>query len=414
MEYFEFRDNALFAEEVKVSDIIKKVPTPFYLYSKLTFLRHFNQIKDAFKEVNPLIAYSVKSNSNLSILKLLKKEGSGFDIVSGGELYRVLKIKAKPEKIVFAGVAKTDEEIYYALKNNILFFNTESLNEISAINKIANQMNKIAQIAVRINPDVDADTHKHITTGKKETKFGISIYEIKKIIKRVKESPNIDLKGIHFHIGSQITHVEPYVKSIKKILSILPEFKKAGINIKYLNIGGGLGIIYNKEKPATPYDFAKKIIPLIKKSNLKLIMEPGRYISGNSGILITKVIFIKKSLKKNFIIVDAGMNTLIRPTLYEAFHKIIPVTKRFEGFMKADIVGPICETGDVFAKNRKIEVVREGDYLAVMSAGAYGMVMASRYNSRFLPAEVLVENKKFKIIRKPETYKDLIRNEIIK
>ncbi len=410
MDYFTYKNNTLYAEDVNIDDILKKVRTPFYLYSKKTFLRHFNQIKDAFKELDPIIAYSIKSNSNLAILKILKKAGSGFDIVSGGELYRALKIKADPSKIVFAGVAKSNDEIEYALKNNILFFNTESLNEIDAINRIAGKLNKIANIAVRINPDVVPKTHKYITTGKKETKFGISIYEIDNIIKKVVKSPNVKLKSIHIHIGSQITKVEPYITAIKKIISVLPKFKEAGIEIEYLNIGGGFGIIYKNEKPPLPQQFARKIIPLIKKAGLKLIMEPGRYISGNSGILITKVIYIKKSLNKKFIIVDAGMNTLVRPTLYESYHEIIPV-KKTAGKIKADIVGPICETGDFFAKERTIGKVQEGDYIAVKSAGAYGMVMASRYNSRPLPAEVLVDGKKFKIIRKPESYKDLIKKE---
>ncbi len=410
MHYFTMKNNSMFAEDVNITDIIKKVKTPFYLYSKKTLLRHFNQIKEAFTEVNPLIAYSVKSNSNLSILKILKKAGSGFDVVSGGELYRALKINAAPSKIVFAGVGKTPEEIKFALKSDILFFNTESLNEITNINKIAESLNKTSNIAVRINPDVVPKTHKYITTGKKDTKFGISIYETDKIIKTVKHLKNINLKAIHIHIGSQITKVEPYIQAIKKIIAILPEFLKAGIRIEYLNIGGGFGIIYKNEKPPLPVQFAKKIIPLIKQSELKLIMEPGRYISGNAGILVTKVIYVKKSLNKTFVIVDAGMNTLVRPTLYESYHTILPIHKKNKKF-KVDIVGPICETGDFFAKERIISKVTEGDYIAVMSAGAYGMVMSSRYNSHPLPAEILVDKNKFKIIRKPETYKNLINKE---
>lgn len=393
MDYFNYRNNNLFAEEIKVSDITGKIQTPFYLYSKKTILRHFNQIKNAFKSIDHLICFSVKSNNNKHVLKTLRKAGSGFDLVSGWELKMALKAGADPKKIVFAGVGKTEEEIRWALKANILMFNCESTNEILLINKIAAELNRSVDIAIRINPDIIPKTHKYITTGKKETKFGISIYEIDKMIKVLKKCKVINLKGIHFHIGSQITEVTPYIKTIKKILSLIDQLHTHQFPIEYLNIGGGLGIIYKNEKPQTPEQFAKKVIPLIKNKNLKLILEPGRYIVGNAGILVTKVIYIKKSLNRTFVIVDAGMNTLIRPSLYQAYHEIVPIKKSKKKF-KVDIVGPICETGDFFAKDRSIQVVNENDYLAIMSAGAYSYVMASTYNGRPLPKEMMVDRKK--------------------
>ncbi len=410
MDYFLYRNNILFAEDVSLDVILKKVKTPVYIYSKKTILRHFNQIKKAFAEINPLICYSVKANSNIAILKILKKAGAGFDIVSGGELYRVLKIKSSPDKIVFAGVGKSPEEIEFALKSKIFMFNCESLPEIKLINQISKKLNKKTNIAVRINPDVEADTHKYITTGKKHTKFGISIDYLIKNLSFIKNLENINFIGIHFHIGSQITSVHPYIKAVKKTIKLIRDLRSYGFNIRYLNIGGGFGIIYKKERPPLPDELARRVIPAFKKHNLKLIMEPGRYIVGNAGILITKVLYIKETELKKFVIVDAGMNTLIRPTLYEAYHEILNLhfTKKK---MKADVVGPVCETGDFFALNRSIPYFKQGDYLIIKSAGAYGMSMASRYNSRPLPAEVLVDNNKWKIIRKPENYRDLIRNE---
>lgn len=408
MDYFGYRDNILYAEDVNLLDVVKKVKTPFYVYSKKTILHHFNQIKDAFSHLNPLICFSVKSNSNLEILKILKKAGAGFDIVSGGELYLVRKIKAKPETIVFAGVGKTKEEIEYAIRIGIFMFNCESIPEIQLINRLAIQKNRVVNIAIRINPDIIPKTHKYITTGKKETKFGISIYEIENIIKVLKKCSNLNLIGLHFHIGSQITETTPYIKAVKKILKVLKKFRSAGYNIQYLNIGGGLGIIYKDEKPSLPAKLAEDIIPYIKKENLKLIIEPGRYIVGNAGILVTKVIYVKRSLNKIFVIVDTGMNTLIRPTLYEAYHQILPLIKRERKF-KVDIVGPICETGDFFARDRIIPKVSEDEFIAVKSTGAYGMVMASRYNARPLPAEIIVSGKRFFIARKAEKYKDLIK-----
>ncbi len=397
MDYFSYRDNWVYAEDTKLLDVVRKVKTPFYLYSKKTILHHYHQIKEAFKEINPLICFSVKSNSNHTLLKLLRKQGSGFDLVSGWELKKVMRAGANPKKLVFAGVGKTEEEIIWALKEDIFMFNCESINEMRLINRLAYGLKKKVIVAMRINPDIKPKTHKHITTGTKETKFGISIYKIPGMIKSITELKNIELKGIHFHIGSQIVDVNPYIETIVKILRIVEDLRKSGFNIEFLNIGGGLGIIYKNEKPTTPQEFANRIIPLIRYKNLQLIMEPGRYIIGNAGILVTKVTYVKKSLNKTFVIVDAGMNTLIRPALYDAYHEVWPLMKRNKKFV-VDIVGPICETSDFFALNRRMPVVEENEYIAIKSAGAYGMVMASLYNSRPWPKEVLVDKTRFKII----------------
>ncbi len=395
MDYFEYKNNILHAEDVNILDVTRKIKTPFYLYSKRTILRHFNQIQDAFKEVNPLICFSIKSNSNLAILKMLRKAGAGFDLTSAWEGKKALRAGAKPHKIVFAGVGKTEEEIKWALKSNIFMLNCESTNEILLVDKIANQFNRKISIVIRINPDIVPKTHKYIITGKKDTKFGISIYEIDKILKVLEQCDNIELEGLHFHIGSQITEVTPYIKTIKKMLCLIDDLRKKQYDIQYLNIGGGLGIIYKDEKPQTPYEFAEKIIPFIKNHDLKLIMEPGRYVVGNGAVLVTKVIYIKKSLNKTFVIVDAGMNSLIRPSLYQAYHEIVPVKHNNKKF-KVDVVGPICETGDFFAIDRLVNMVEENEYLAIKSAGAYGRTMAFTYNERPLPLEVMADKNRFK------------------
>ncbi|MDD4955248.1 MAG: diaminopimelate decarboxylase, partial [Candidatus Omnitrophica bacterium] len=336
------------------------------------------------------------------------------DIVSGGELFRAIKAGCPANKIVYASVGKTDGEIRVSIKRGILFFNVESVAEMENINRIAKIFNKTVNIAVRINPDVEPKTHKFITTGKLTNKFGIdlnSAYDI--IIQRYKFS-NLNICGLHIHIGSQITESSPYVAAILKVTSFINKLKAQGILLEYLNIGGGLGIIYDKENPQTAEKFAQKILPLLKNTGLKIIMEPGRFIAGNAGILLTKVLYIKSTPLKKFVIVDGGMNDLIRPALYEAYHQVLPVQKSSNArFDKVDVVGPICESADYFAKDRRIARVKSGDYLAVMSAGAYGFSMASNYNSRRRAAEVLVRGNKAVLIRKRETFTDLIQNEII-
>ncbi len=413
MHFFTYRNGELYAEDVPVNELIKEFGTPLYVYSYGTLIRHIRAYEEAFCEVPHIICYAVKANSNLAILTLFAELGIGADIVSGGELFRALKAGIKPFKIVFAGVGKTDEEIEYALKSNILMFNVESEAEIHKINEKAKELKKVARVALRVNPDIDPKTHKYIATGLKTSKFGIPIEKALEYYKIAKSLKNIKVIGIHKHIGSQITETSAYVEALKKILSLYDNLSKHDVDIEYIDIGGGLGITYKDEEPPHPKDLASALIPLVKNKKGKLIIEPGRSIVGNAGILLTKVLYTKQTDEKNFIIVDAGMNDLIRPTLYGSYHEIIPITQKQRDRMIADVVGPICESGDFLAKDRELEKVSQGEYLAVMSAGAYGFSMSSNYNSRPRAAEVLVKGEKYALIRKRETYKDLIRNEII-
>ena len=413
MHYFSFKKGELYCENIKVKDIAKKTGTPVYIYSKRTVVEHFRKIKAAFSGVDHLICYSLKANASMGIIKTLQREGCGADIVSGGELYKALKAGISPGKIVYAGVGKTKEEMAAALKNNIFMFNLESLPEAVRLNEVAGKLKKTAEVAIRVNPDVDADTHRYITTGKKENKFGINISKAGEVFRTVAGLKNLKVSGIHTHIGSQITNIEPYVLTLKKIIALRQELQKAGIYINRLNIGGGLGIIYKNETPATPAEFASRVLPLLKPLGVKVILEPGRFIVGNAGILVSEVQYIKKGEVKNYIILDAGMNDLIRPSLYEAFHEIVAV-KKTAGRFKADVVGPICESGDFFGKERILPKVKEGDLMAVMSAGAYGFSMASNYNCRRKPAEVLVSGSKFKVVRSRESFADLLKGEVYK
>jgi diaminopimelate decarboxylase len=413
MHEFKYKNNRLYCEGVSVETLAKKFGTPLYVYSHATLIDHYNKLKSAFKQISPLICYSVKANSNLSILKTLVNAGSGLDIVSGGELFRAIKAGCPAEKIVYASVGKTDGEIRVSIKRGILFFNVESIAELENINRIAKVFNKTANIAIRINPDVEPKTHKFITTGKLTNKFGIDFKSAFDIIVQRHQFSNLNICGLHIHIGSQITESAPYVATILKVSSFIKKLKAQGISLEYLNIGGGLGIVYNNENPQTAEKFAQKILPLLKQAGLKIIMEPGRFIVGNAGVLLTKVLYIKSSPLKKFVIVDAGMNDLIRPALYEAYHQILPMQSRNVPYEKVDVVGPICESGDYLAKERRIARSKAGDYLAVMGAGAYGCSMASNYNSRRRAAEVLVSGGKAVLIRKRETFTDLIQNEII-
>ena len=428
-DFFEYRDNELFCEEVKVKDLVEKVKTPAYIYSKNSILNHFNEIRDAFEEAGPLICFSVKSNSNLSICKMLAAAGSGFDVVSGGELYRALEVGVSPDKIVFAGVGKTSEEITYALENNIFMFNVESQAELSNIDRIANDLNKTARIALRINPDIDPNTHVKTTTGKKENKFGIDFVVAEQIIKDIANYKNIDLKGIHVHLGSPIYDPEPYVLALEKVNEFLHKVldAKDKQRIEYINIGGGYCISYTGESVKRPSDFAAEIIPIIKKLDCKLIMEPGRFIVGNAGILVSRVIYTKSSTGgKKHIICDAAMNDLVRPSLYDAFHRMWPIDTvvsmpevevpdkkpNTDGELElVDIVGPVCESSDVLAKGRWFPRVKEGDLIAIFSVGAYGSTMSSNYNSRPRACEILVDGNNISILRKRETYEDLVAGE---
>ena len=413
MDFFHYENGELYCEEARVAAIAAEIGTPFYLYSYRTMVDHYRKLDSALKSVEHLICFSLKSNSNLSVCKALANEGSGADVVSGGELYRAMKAGIPPQKIVFAGVGKTESEIEYALKSDIFMFNVESMPEANAINRVAERLAKKAKIALRINPDVDADTHKHITTGKKENKFGLAIDKATKFFGEAATMPYLEVEGVHAHIGSQIVSTSPYVESINKLVKLIADLRDAGINIKYLNIGGGLGIIYREEEPSTAQDFAEAILPLVKPTGCRLVLEPGRFIIGNAGILVTRVTYIKSTDSKNFVIVDAGMNDLIRPALYESYHAIRPVITTDSGDMVADVVGPICESADCFAKDRTMPVVDEGDLLAVFSAGAYGFAMASNYNSRPRMAEIMVMDDKHFTVRERETYEDLIKGESI-
>jgi diaminopimelate decarboxylase len=413
MHEFTFKDNELYCEDVKVSDIAGKIPTPFYLYSYDTLLDHYNKLKSAFMAVKPLICFSVKSNSNIAVLRALVKSGAGLDIVSGGELYRARMAGVEAKKVVYAGVGKRRDEIEDAIRFGILLFNVESEEELFEIQAAASRLNKKVNVAIRINPDVTASTHAHIVTGKGDTKFGLDLGSARRIFAAKHRYPDLNIRGVHIHIGSQIVDGEPFVNAIKKVLAFL---KKSRIKIDYLNIGGGLGISYSVENPQTAKSFAEKILPMLKKSALKIVLEPGRFISGNSGILVTKVLYTKRTPKNKFLIVDSGMSDLIRPSLYTAYHKIVPVKLALDSAStseKVDVVGPICESGDFLGKDRFLPAMPKGSLLAVMGAGAYGFTMSSNYNSRPRAAEVMVINGKVHIVRKQETYEDLVRGESI-
>ncbi len=419
MHRFEFRGKELYCEDVPVSKIAKVVGTPFYLYSVRTFLDHYLKLKEAFKAAEPLICFSMKANSNLTILKALVEHGSGLDIVSGGELFRAKKVGVDPQKIVFASVGKTEAEVEQAIRSKILMFNVESIQELEVINTVACRLHTVQKVAIRLNPDVSPDTHDYITTGTKQNKFGIDPGTAYKLFMESYRYPFIRLAGVHIHIGSQITDSRPFVKAIKRALAFVDSVRFCGNPVEYLNIGGGLAIIYSKEKPQTAREFAHAVLPLFKDydlgRSLKLVLEPGRFISGNGGILVTRVLYKKMNPTKTFMIVDAAMNDLIRPSFYGAYHEITPVVMEKGGRLisSVDIVGPICESGDFLAKNRRMADANIGDLLAVMSCGAYGYVMSSNYNSRLRVPEIIVKGRKFFLARKREVYSDLVRNERI-
>ena len=415
MHDFQFKNNEFTCESVKVSAIAKKVGTPFYLYSHHTLVDHFTKIQKAFSPVSPLVCFAMKANGNLAVLKTLLNEGAGVDIVSQGELLKALKLGADPKKIVFASVGKTEEEIAFAIKKGILFFNVESVPELEEINRVAKKFKIKTQAAIRVNPDVETVTHHFITTGTLKNKFGIDLCSTREILKYRKNYPFVKISGLHIHIGSQLVTKDPFVKAIQKVIEFISSLKQKGIDIEYLDIGGGMGIIYKDEKPQTAQEYADSILPLLQKTTLKIIMEPGRFIVGNAGIFVTKVLYIKDNGFKKFLIVDGGMNDLIRPSLYQAYHEIVPLKKnaapgRLEKF---DVVGPICESGDFFAKDRELPALKKGDLLAVMSAGAYGYVMSSNYNARCRVPEVLVKGNKFYVVKERETYEDLMRGEYL-
>jgi diaminopimelate decarboxylase len=418
MNHFEYRAGEMFAEDVPLKRIAGEVGTPAYVYSLATLKRHFQVFDQAFAQVPHIVCFSVKANSNLALLRAFAKQGSGFDIVSGGELFRALKAGGDPKKIVFSGVGKKKHEIEYALNTGILMFNVESDEELTALNEIAAGIGKKAPISLRVNPDVDPQTHPYISTGMKKAKFGVDIKKSLETYKKAVALANIDVVGVDCHIGSQLTSLTPFVDALAKVREYLDrvlagEMKKEGAQIRYLDLGGGLGINYHDETPPLPDEYARAIVQGLEGLEVTLILEPGRVIVGNAGILLTEVQYVKETDTKKFVIVDAGMNDLIRPALYGSYQAIRPIVESKAEPIVADVVGPICESGDFFAKDREIARPRRDDLLAIMSAGAYGFTMASNYNSHPKPPEVLVDGEQYYVVRKRETMEDLINGEVI-
>ena len=432
MHSFRYREGRLYCEEVDLSRAAEQFGTPLYIYSASTILDHFGRLDAALAPLDHLICYAVKANSNRAVLKLLAEAGAGFDIVSGGELFRAIKAGADPKKCTFAGVGKARDEIEYAIEQGVYSFNVESEGELEYIDKIAGAKKSRAPIALRVNPDVDPHTHEYIATGSHENKFGIALGEATAVYERAAKMRNIDIVGVQMHIGSQITETKPFVDAVSKVAPLVRDLKSK-YKIKFFSIGGGLGIVYESsfESGAKEWwsdsgsakhqlsiqEYVDAILPALRELNVRILLEPGRLLVGNAGVLLTRVRYIKKSRQKKFAIVDAGMNDLIRPALYHSYHEIVPVEEKIETERKRkieniDIVGPVCESGDFFALDREMPEVREGDLLAIMSAGAYGFVMASNYNSRPLPAEALVRGDKVALIRKRQTWEDLIRGEV--
>ncbi len=412
MHHFQYRNSELHCEDVPVSRIAKEIGTPFYLYSYATLKQHFRAFDDAFSDVPHLTCFAMKSNSNLAILKLFALEGGGVDIVSGGELYRALKAGVDPRKIVYSGVGKTAEDMEYALQSRILLFNVESSQEIQLLDEIAGRVGRKAAVSIRVNPDIDPQTHPYISTGLRENKFGIDIRQALEEYTRVSRLKNLTVSGVSCHIGSQLTRLSPFVDALKKVKELIAQLRQIGIGVSYLDLGGGLGITYDQEEPPHPREYAKAIKGELDIKDVAVILEPGRVIVGNAGILVAKVLYKKTTVEKSFIIVDAAMNDLIRPSLYGSFHGIEPVRVRGPR-IKADVVGPICESSDFLAKDREMDSFETGDLLAVMSAGAYGFSMSSNYNSRPRVAEVLGKGNAYHVIRARESYEDLVRGEMI-
>ncbi|MDR1191713.1 MAG: diaminopimelate decarboxylase [Verrucomicrobiales bacterium] len=424
MHHFYRKNGSLFCEDVSLSALAEKYGTPLYVYSARTLREHYQRLDSALATLDPMLCFAMKSNSNLSVLRTLARAGAGFDIVSGGELFRVLKAGGKAARCVFAGVGKTDDEIAFALREGIFAFHVESWPELEQINRIALRLKKVAPVAARVNPNVDADTHHKITTGTYENKFGIPFEDIPAFYDKASRLAGIQLRGVQMHIGSQIISVKPFRDAAKKMLPLALTLK-ARHGIEYFGMGGGLGIVYDpalesgtaawwkkqKNPPLTPETYAAAIVPVLQPLGLKIVLEPGRFISGNAGVLLASVVNVKKTAHKNFIIVDAAMNDLIRPAFYESYHQIEPLTVRRGKLIGSDVVGPICESGDTFCKERPLPPLSAGDRVAFLSAGAYGFTMSSNYNSRPRTAEILVDGKKIIVARKRETLDDLIRGE---
>ena len=413
MHDFQYRGDELYCEELPIREVAGTVGTPFYLYSLNTLESHFRAFQNAFSKIDHLICFSAKANSNISILRIFVRMGGGVDVVSGGELFRAMKAGASSDKIVYSGVGKREEEIEYALELPILMFNIESTQELVLIDRIAGRMKTRAPVALRVNPDVDPKTHPYISTGLKKNKFGINIQKSLDDYRLARTLPHVKVIGVSCHIGSQLTEVSPFVEAVQRIKELVVKLQAEGMNIQYMDIGGGLGITYNQEEPPHPRDYAQALIKELDEIHCTLILEPGRVIAGNAGILVTKALYTKAGEEKNFIIVDAAMNDLIRPSLYGSYQRVQPLGRSDRPEWTADVVGPICESSDFLAKDRRLPRTEQGDLLAVMSAGAYGFSMSSNYNSRPRVAEVLVDKDRFYIIRQREDYDDLIRGEMI-
>jgi diaminopimelate decarboxylase len=413
MHHFQLRDGELYAEDVPLREIAAQVGTPCYVYSLATLRRHYRVFDEAFAAIPHLVCFSVKANSNLAVLRTFAREGSGFDIVSGGELFRVLRAGGDPARIVFSGVGKTRDEILAAVRAGILMFNVESPGELDAINAVAGELGVKARVALRVNPDVDPQTHPYISTGLKKNKFGIHIQRSIEDYRRARRLAHVAVVGVDCHIGSQLTTVPPFVDALQRVRALVERLQREGFDIRYVDMGGGLGITYNDEQPPQPREYAAALAEEFRGLDATLVLEPGRVIVGNAGILLTRVLYLKGTDEKNFVVVDAGMNDLIRPSLYGSYQAIQPARRRDGETFTADVVGPVCESADFLAKDRELPRVEPGDLLAVMSAGAYGFVMASNYNARPRPPEVLVDGRTFHVVRQREGLDDLIRGESI-
>jgi diaminopimelate decarboxylase len=429
MHSFRYHQGQLFAENVSLQSLAEKHGTPLYVYSKSTIAGHYTRLDAALTKLDHLICFAVKANSNIAVLNTIAKLGGGFDIVSAGELYRVIKAGGDPAKCTFAGVGKTRDEIEYALKQGIYCFNAESEAELHYINQVAGDLGMQAPVAVRVNPNVDAKTHAKITTGKSENKFGIDFDQILDVYARVAaDCPNLIIKGLQMHIGSQLTNVDPFLEAVQKVIPLVTQVKKS-YGIEFFSIGGGIGINYKQSldsgdsawwqenaevHPLTIQAYAEAVVPHLEPLGLRILCEPGRFMVGNAGVMLTKVLYEKRGSAKIFKIVDAGMNDLIRPTLYEGWHQIVPLKQPTNATVeKVDVVGPICESGDFLAQNRELPLVKEGEYLAVLSAGAYGFTMASNYNTRPMPAEIMVDDEKATVVRERQTLEDVLKGEHI-
>lgn len=412
MDYFDYRDGELWAEQVRVRDLAERFGTPLYVYSTRTLARHYRAFDSALQGLDHLTCFSVKANGNVGLLRLMGRLGAGVDIVSGGELHRALKAGIDPRKIVFSGVGKQEHEIRQALATDILMFNVESAQEMERIGRIAAEMSRVARISIRINPDVDPKTHPYISTGLKKNKFGLDILEATGLYLLAKEMPFLEPVGIDCHIGSQLTQIGPFAEALGKLLDFVDQLRQSGVTIRYFDLGGGLGITYHDEEPPLPEELGRVIAKSLAGKPLTVILEPGRAIAGNAGILVTRVLYTKRTAVKKFVIVDAAMNDLVRPSFYGAYHRIGEVSPQARQLEVVDVVGPICESADFLAQDRALPALKPGELLAVFSAGAYGFTMSSQYNSRPRAAEVMVDGDQTALIRRRETYDDLIALEV--